>query len=149
MFIEGTGVVRLATTVPITQCIYYDCKSTSEIGRGTCSACCVLAISQITEFVTTYGRERDSYAVQGLPLANHLHLATQWQCFAVAAVYGESVSLAPLHKQCQSPAVADGLVQGAKKQFSLDNPYTSVDKQYVLVTECNRLRQVAHNMKRS
>lgn len=43
MFIEGMGVVRLATTVPITQCIYYDCKSTSEIGSGTCSACCVLS----------------------------------------------------------------------------------------------------------
>ena len=105
----------------------------------------MLCTQSITEFATTYGRERDSYAVQGLPLADHLHQATQWQCFAVAAVHGESVSLAPLHKQYQSPAVADGLVQGAKKQSSLHKPYTSVDKQYVLVTECNRLRQVAHN----
>ena len=66
---------------------------------------------------------RRDTAAQGLPLASHLHQATQWQCSAVAAVYGGSVSLMPLRKQYQSPAVTRGFVEGAEKHQVL----TSLD----------------------
>ena len=115
-----------------------------QSGSGTCFACSVLASSHSAENITTYGQKRHSHAGQGLLLVNHLHQATQWQCFAAAAVYGESVSLVPVRTRSQSPAVADGLAEGAEKHQTWTSLSASVAKQHVLMTTCDTTRHVAH-----